>query len=55
VLVNYIDRINLSVAAGPLRKDMGLSAIELGYVFSAFRGPTLSACCRSDGWSIAGA
>jgi MFS family permease len=36
VLVNYIDRINLSVAAGPLRKDMGLSAIELGYVFSAF-------------------
>lgn len=36
VLINYIDRINLSVAAGPLRKALDLSSVQLGYVFSSF-------------------
>ncbi|SDT34243.1 MFS transporter [Bradyrhizobium canariense] len=36
VLVNYIDRVNLSVAAGPLRKALDLSAVQLGYIFSSF-------------------
>jgi MFS family permease len=36
VLVNYIDRVNLSVAAGPLSKALDLSAVQLGYVFSSF-------------------
>jgi ACS family D-galactonate transporter-like MFS transporter len=36
VLVNYIDRINLSVAAPQLQKEFNLSPEELGMLFSAF-------------------
>jgi sugar phosphate permease len=36
VLVNYIDRINLSVAAPQLRQELGLSPTEIGLLFSAF-------------------
>ncbi len=36
VLVNYIDRINVSVAAPQLQKEFGLSAGQLGLLFSAF-------------------
>ena len=36
VLVNYIDRINLSVAAPQLQHEFGLSAEQLGLLFSAF-------------------
>ena len=36
VLVNYIDRINLSVAAPQLQEDFNLSPEELGLLFSAF-------------------
>jgi MFS family permease len=34
--INYIDRIALSVAAGPISKEFGLSPVELGFVFSSF-------------------
>jgi MFS transporter, ACS family, D-galactonate transporter len=36
VLVNYIDRINLSVAAPQLQETFGLTPEELGLLFSAF-------------------
>jgi ACS family D-galactonate transporter-like MFS transporter len=36
VLINYIDRINLSVAAPQLQEDFHLSAEEIGLLFSAF-------------------
>ena len=36
VLVNYIDRINLSVAAPQLQEAFNLSPEELGFLFSAF-------------------
>ena len=36
VLVNYIDRINLSVAAPQLQQEFNLSPEELGLLFSAF-------------------
>src|SRR5580700_457521 len=36
VLVNYIDRINLSVAAPQLQKEFNLSPEELGLLLSAF-------------------
>jgi MFS family permease len=36
VLINYIDRINLSVAAPQLQHDFQLSPGELGLLFSAF-------------------
>ena len=35
-LVNYIDRVVLSFAAGPLAKEYHLSPITMGYLFSSF-------------------
>lgn len=35
----YIDRVNISVAGPLVRKELGLSATELGVVFSAFAYP----------------
>jgi len=36
ILVNYFDRINLSVAAPQLQQEFGLSPTDLGLLFSAF-------------------
>lgn len=36
VLVNYIDRINLSVAAPQLQTEFGFTPTELGFLFSAY-------------------
>src|SRR4030088_3607718 len=36
VFINYIDRANLSVAAPLLKNELGLSASQLGILFSAF-------------------
>lgn len=34
--ISYLDRVNLSVAAGPIAKELGLSPVELGWLFSGF-------------------
>jgi MFS family permease len=34
--INYLDRVNLSVAAGSIAKELALTPIELGWIFSAF-------------------
>jgi MFS family permease len=36
MFINYLDRVNLSVAAKPLSESYGLSPIDMGYIFSAF-------------------
>ncbi len=36
VVINYLDRTNLSVAAPALSKDLALSSVEMGLIFSAF-------------------
>ena len=36
VMINYLDRSNLSVAAADLSKDLQLSTVEMGLIFSAF-------------------
>jgi ACS family D-galactonate transporter-like MFS transporter len=36
VLVNYFDRVNLSVAKDALEKDFGISNIVFGYMLSAY-------------------
>ncbi len=36
VVINYLDRSNLSVAADSLSKELNLSSVELGFIFSAF-------------------
>jgi len=36
VVINYLDRSNISVAAPALREDLGIDTIKMGYIFSAF-------------------
>src|ERR1700761_7334268 len=36
MFVNYLDRVNLSVAAKSIADNYGLSPIDMGYIFSAF-------------------
>jgi ACS family glucarate transporter-like MFS transporter len=36
VIINYIDRIALSVAAKPIVAEFGLTPVEMGYLFSGF-------------------
>ncbi len=36
VVINYMDRTNISVAATALSKDFDLSSVQLGLIFSAF-------------------
>lgn len=36
VVINYLDRSNISVAGATISKDLGLSSVELGLIFSAF-------------------
>ncbi len=36
VVINYIDRVNISVAAPGLQEDLGISPTQMGLVFSAF-------------------
>jgi MFS family permease len=36
VIINYIDRIALSVASKPIAAEFGLSPIQMGYLFSGF-------------------
>ena len=36
VVVNYLDRSNISIAAPALKADLQLDAVQMGYIFSAF-------------------
>ena len=36
VVICYVDRANLSVASDSIKKEFGITKIEMGYVFSAF-------------------
>src|ERR1700730_3133863 len=36
VVINYIDRIALSVAAKPIVAEFGFTPVEMGYLFSGF-------------------
>ena len=36
MLISYVDRINLSVAAGPISRAYGLDTIAMGYLLSAY-------------------
>nr|MUH40190.1 MFS transporter [Zobellia laminariae] len=51
VVINYLDRSNISVAAFAMKEDMGLSNVQMGYVFSAFAWTY--ACLQIPGGIIA--
>jgi len=48
--VAYVDRVNIAVAAPLLRRELGLTPIELGFVFSAFAYP-YAAMQIAGGWA----
>jgi sugar phosphate permease len=48
--VAYVDRVNISVAGPLMRRDLGLTPIELGLVFSAFAYP-YAAMQIGGGWA----
>jgi len=34
--INYADRATIAIAGSSLQKDLGIDAVTLGYIFSAF-------------------
>ena len=40
-LITYVDRVNIATAAGEIRKELGLTNTQLGFVLSAFAYPYL--------------
>ena len=36
VVINYLDRTNISIAASALQDDLDINSVQMGYVFSAF-------------------
>lgn len=51
VIINYMDRSNISVAAPLISKDLGLDPVQMGLVFSAF-GWTYAALQIPGGWIL---
>jgi sugar phosphate permease len=48
--VAYVDRVNISVAGPTMRKELGLTPTELGFIFSAFAYP-YAAMQIAGGWA----
>lgn len=51
VVINYLDRSNLSIAAPHLAQDLGLDPVKMGLVLSAF-GWTYAAMQIPGGWLV---
>jgi ACS family D-galactonate transporter-like MFS transporter len=51
VVINYLDRANLSVAAPQLAKDPGFVAAQKRWILAAF-GWTSAACQVPGGWLV---
>jgi ACS family D-galactonate transporter-like MFS transporter len=54
VAINYMDRVNLSVAAPTIAKQFHWDAAQMGWVFSAYIW-TYAVCLLPCGWLIASA
>ncbi|TAL66945.1 MAG: MFS transporter [Burkholderiaceae bacterium] len=50
-VVNYLDRVNLSVVAPFMAKDLGIDKVHLGLIFSAFAW-TYAICLLPGGWIV---
>ncbi len=51
VVVNYLDRSNLSITAPAMQAELGLDTAQMGLVLSAF-GWTYAACQIPGGWLV---
>ena len=50
-MVNYADRATISIAGPALSKDLGLTPVQMGYIFSAF-GWSYVAAQIPGGWML---
>jgi len=51
VMINYLDRSNISITAPAMRATLGLDTAQMGYVLSAF-GWTYALCQIPGGWLV---
>jgi ACS family D-galactonate transporter-like MFS transporter len=51
VMINYLDRSNISIAAPAMRAQLGFDTAQMGYVLSAF-GWTYALCQIPGGWLV---
>jgi ACS family D-galactonate transporter-like MFS transporter len=51
VVINYLDRSNISITAPAMRAELGLDTARMGYVLSAF-GWTYALCQIPGGWLV---
>ena len=51
ILINYVDRGNLAIAAPLLKKEMHLSNIQIGFIITAFFWP-YTVLIAVSGWII---
>jgi MFS transporter, ACS family, D-galactonate transporter len=51
VVINYLDRSNLSITAPAMRAELGIDAAQMGVVLSAF-GWTYALCQIPGGWLV---
>ena len=51
VVINYLDRSNLSIAAPALTSELGIDPVHVGLIFSAF-GWTYAAMQIPGGWLV---
>jgi ACS family D-galactonate transporter-like MFS transporter len=51
VVINYLDRSNLSIAAPALTSELGIDPVHVGLIFSAF-GWTYAAMQLPGGWLV---
>jgi ACS family D-galactonate transporter-like MFS transporter len=51
VMINYLDRSNISITAPAMRAALGLDTAQMGYVLSAF-GWTYALCQIPGGWLV---
>lgn len=51
--VNYADRSTISIAGSAIQKELGLSAVSMGYIFRPLLGLMLLGRFLEDGFWIA--
>ena len=51
VVITYLDRSNLSIAAPAMRAELGIDTVHMGWILSAF-GWTYAFCQIPGGWLV---
>lgn len=52
VVINYLDRTNISIAASALQSELNMDSLQLGYIFRPLHGPMPFFRFREALWPI---